>query len=69
MKDFTLPLNTVRAATRKMDFYLENAITKPIAVLVELCQQLDCTEVYESKRSNITYRSEHIQKYHYARIL
>lgn len=50
LKDCTLPLNIARTAARKMDFYVEKATTKPIAVhhvLVDLCQQLDCTEMDE----------------------
>ena len=45
MKDCTLPLNTSRAAARKMEYYSNKAATKPIAVhhvLADLCQQLDC---------------------------
>lgn len=44
LKDCTLPLNTSRAATRKMEYYAKKADTKPIAVhhvLADLCQQLD----------------------------
>ena len=44
LRDCTLPLNTSRAAARKMEYYAKKADTKPIAVhhvLADLCQQLD----------------------------
>ena len=45
MKGCMLPLNTSRAAARKMEYYARKSTTKPIAVhhvLADLCQQLYC---------------------------
>ncbi|CDF36767.1 unnamed protein product [Chondrus crispus] len=50
LRDCTLPLNTSRAATRKMEYYAKKADTKPIAVhhvLADLCKQLDIGSVPE----------------------
>ena len=50
LRDCTLPLNTSRAATRKMEYYAKKAETKPIAVhrvLADLCQQLDIDSAAE----------------------